>query len=116
MAVLILRIHNGETAADLGLTDRSYQRRKEALAEFLKVWDGDDFETSFVKWEAAQIPFDAQHSISNYKNPLFDATGQSRGLGDTVAKLTSAIGIKPCGACKQRQKKLNDLVPYKVKR
>lgn len=36
----------------------------------------------------------------------------SRGLGDTVAKVTAAIGITPCGGCKQRQAALNRLVPY----
>jgi len=37
----------------------------------------------------------------------------SRGLGDTVAKLTRKLGIKPCGGCKKRQELLNRLVPYK---
>ena len=39
----------------------------------------------------------------------------SRGLGDTVAKALSAVGVKKkegCG-CAERQAKLNDLVPYK---
>jgi len=40
---------------------------------------------------------------------------KSRGLGDTVAKITKAVGIKPCGGCKKRQKKLNEWFPYKVK-
>ncbi len=39
----------------------------------------------------------------------FDPT--SRGLGDVIAKATTAMGLKPCGKCKQRQKKLNTLVP-----
>ena len=39
---------------------------------------------------------------------------KSRGLGDTIAKVTKAVGIKPCGGCKARQAKLNALVPYKV--
>jgi hypothetical protein len=38
---------------------------------------------------------------------------KSKGLGDTVAKITKAVGLKPCGACKKRQKKLNRLFPYK---
>lgn len=51
----------------------------------------------------------------------------SRGLGDTIAKLTKALGIdvvaekvakaagkEDCG-CKRRQEKLNELVPYKNK-
>jgi len=41
-------------------------------------------------------------------------TCKSRGLGDTVAKITSAVGIRPCGGCKKRQKKLNELFPYKA--
>ena len=38
--------------------------------------------------------------------------GESRGLGDTVAKLARAVGVRPCGGCKQRQKKLNQIFPY----
>tara|TARA_R110000824_G_scaffold95520_1_gene229649 strand:- start:635 stop:802 length:168 start_codon:yes stop_codon:yes gene_type:complete len=34
------------------------------------------------------------------------------GLGDTIAKITKAVGIKPCGGCKKRQDKLNKLWPY----
>lgn len=50
---------------------------------------------------------------------------ESRGLGDTIAKITHALGIDKvaekvseavgaddCG-CKRRQEKLNELVPYK---
>lgn len=37
---------------------------------------------------------------------------KSRGLGDTIAKIITAIGIKPCGGCKKRQALLNRLVPY----
>lgn len=37
----------------------------------------------------------------------------SRGLGDTIAKLTRKIGITPCRGCRDRQKKLNELIPYK---
>jgi len=38
---------------------------------------------------------------------------KSKGLGDTIAKVTSAIGIKPCGGCKKRQEILNKKFPYK---
>ena len=40
-------------------------------------------------------------------------TIQSRGLGDTVARVTQAVGIKPCGGCQKRQELLNKMVPYK---
>lgn len=36
----------------------------------------------------------------------------SKGLGDTIAKATKAVGIKPCGGCKKRQEKLNKIFPY----
>ncbi len=36
----------------------------------------------------------------------------SRGLGDTIAKITTKLGIKPCKGCKKRQKWLNKIVPY----
>lgn len=38
---------------------------------------------------------------------------KSKGLGDTIKKVTNALGIKQCGACKKRQQKLNALFPYK---
>jgi hypothetical protein len=33
------------------------------------------------------------------------------GLGDVVARVTSAIGIKPCGGCGKRRKWLNEKFP-----
>ncbi len=44
--------------------------------------------------------------------PKIDAA-PSRGLGDTIAKITSAVGIKPCGGCAKRRAILNKIVPYK---
>ena len=44
-------------------------------------------------------------------------TTKSKGLGDTVAKITKATGIKDvvgeCKGCNKRQEKLNKLFPYK---
>ena len=37
------------------------------------------------------------------------------GLGDSVKRLTTAIGIKPCDECKQRAEKLNKAFPYRKK-
>ena len=50
--------------------------------------------------------------LSNVKLPVNHAC-VSRGLGDTVAKVTKAIGVKPCGRCQKRQQKLNEMFPYK---
>lgn len=45
--------------------------------------------------------------------PTLQTYQPSRGLGDTIAKATAAVGISPCGGCKQRQAIANTLVPYK---
>lgn len=50
--------------------------------------------------------FDCPHGVTADNIP-------STGLGDTIAKLTKSVGIKPCGGCKKRQAALNKLVPYK---
>lgn len=36
-----------------------------------------------------------------------------RGLGDVVAAMTKAVGVKPCAPCKKRQEILNNLVPFR---
>ena len=38
--------------------------------------------------------------------------GKSRGLGDALAKLTKAVGVRPCGGCGRRRKVLNDWFPF----
>ena len=35
-----------------------------------------------------------------------------RGAGDAVARVTEALGVKPCEPCKQRQAKLNRWWPF----
>ena len=37
--------------------------------------------------------------------------GLKKGLGDTVARVTKAAGVKPCGGCNKRRAKLNNLKP-----
>ena len=41
---------------------------------------------------------------------------KSVGLGDTIAKITTFVGIKPCGRCQKRRRLLNKIVPYRIKR
>lgn len=36
-----------------------------------------------------------------------------KGFGDTVKRVTAAVGIKPCGGCQQRAEKLNKLIQYR---
>ena len=38
---------------------------------------------------------------------------ESKGLGDSIAKLTKAVGIKPCKSCDKRKNILNKLFPFK---
>ena len=37
---------------------------------------------------------------------------KSRGVGDSIKKLTSKLKVPHCGGCDRRQKKLNRLLPY----
>ena len=39
----------------------------------------------------------------------------SKGLGDTIKKVTDTLKIPQCGGCKRRQAKLNKMFPYKPK-
>ncbi len=36
-----------------------------------------------------------------------------KGLGDTVKRITKAVGVKPCKPCEQRAEKLNKYFSYK---
>ena len=38
---------------------------------------------------------------------------ESKGIGDSIAKLTKAVGIKPCKSCEKRKNILNRLFPFK---
>lgn len=41
-----------------------------------------------------------------------DCNDESRGFGDTVAKLTHALGIEQCTGCRARQALFNAWLPY----
>lgn len=41
--------------------------------------------------------------------------GNITGAGDVVAAVTNFLGIVPCGACKERQRKWNKMFPIKLK-
>ena len=43
----------------------------------------------------------------------FDPKQESEGLGDTIARATKAVGIKPCTPCQRRREKLNEKFTYK---
>ena len=57
--------------------------------------------------------------VANDNKKLQDlAKEQGIGVGDLVAKLTKAFGIKPCSGCEQRRRVLNQLRidGWKIKR
>jgi hypothetical protein len=42
----------------------------------------------------------------------------TKGLGDTISNVINKVSrgkVKPCGGCKKRQNKLNEIFPYKDK-
>ena len=45
------------------------------------------------------------------RNHMDSSQHKPVGLGDTVAAVTTAAGIKPCGGCKKRQAALNKATP-----
>ena len=45
-----------------------------------------------------------------------DASIQSRGFGDTIAKLTGWFGVQPCSGCERRREVLNQWLPYRFAR
>lgn len=42
---------------------------------------------------------------------LYD--GPARGLGDRIATVAKAVGVKPCGGCQKRREALNAAFPAK---
>jgi hypothetical protein len=45
---------------------------------------------------------------------LAQRTARWRGLGDVIASATKALGIRKCGSCSDRQKKLNQAFPFRI--
>jgi hypothetical protein len=62
--------------------------------------------------EAAQLGSPARRRV---RLPRFVAT-EPVGLGDVVKRVTTAVGIKPCGACQERAARLNQWVQFGPRR
>jgi hypothetical protein len=62
------------------------------------------------------VPFKRRTAPEGQKpccqDKVMEADAKIRGLGDVVAKATSAVGIKPCSGCKKRQEALNKMFPF----
>lgn len=50
--------------------------------------------------------------IADTKYWLRGVKGETRGLGDSIARVTKFFGIEPCEGCKERQESLNKSLPY----
>lgn len=59
-----------------------------------------------------KFPFTCMCGTKSYGEGVKTVEKKSRGLGDTIAKVTKKLGFKPCGGCQQRQAVLNRWVPY----
>ena len=65
--------------------------------------------------------------IAKYDRPSFgvclkicnkNTDPQPKGLGDTISNVINKVSrgkVTPCGGCKKRQNKLNEIFPYKDK-
>lgn len=40
---------------------------------------------------------------------------ESKGFGDTFAKITKSFGIRPCGECERRRREWNERLAYAKK-
>lgn len=60
-------------------------------------------------WRAKTFPID--HRFACPFGKPWDGPSPIRGLGDVIAKVAQAAGIKPCNGCKKRRDKLNKAVP-----
>jgi hypothetical protein len=54
--------------------------------------------------------FDAVVTASGTKSESTNKPMQ--GVGDVIERMTSAVGIKKCGACEERRKRLNEMFPF----
>jgi hypothetical protein len=67
-----------------------------------------------VCWATSQYSVDAKQTRAMILQHAKDRKQtKSRGLGDTIRKITTALHIPHCGGCQERQAKLNEMFPYK---
>jgi hypothetical protein len=53
----------------------------------------------------------AKHRIG-----VLGLTSQEVGLGDVIARVTSLLGISPCGGCQRRAQALNSWISFSPRR
>lgn len=72
----------------------------------------DDVAACAIEDEGDSLLFDKNRCCYRALLAKYRSAHRSRGLGDTIARATKAVGIKPCGGCEKRREKLNKLIPY----
>jgi len=77
-------------------------------------WKGDDGKMKLVSMDDFQTAVAAIRDRQHDRKVTPPETMQ--GLGDVVAGATKAVGIKPCGKCRERQAALNRATPTYVRR
>ena len=70
-----------------------------------------DIGMSFMEIKAAMKALE-EEAMEKKLSALKKSSKRSKGLGDTIKKITNAVGVRQCGGCKKRQNKLNKLFPY----
>ena len=113
------QIYKGATAKELGIGETSFLSRQKMLDRFLAdIPDFTDFHKAYIGWLSEQP--EAQHGngkiVSSEDQKAWKKEDPSRGFGDTIAKATSKVGIKPCGGCGKRQTILNKAFPYRSRK
>ena len=63
--------------------------------------------------ELMEMPLERASSYQKEVIKILKERFPSRGLGDSIAKVTSAVGIRPCGGCGKRRELFNTMFPYK---
>jgi len=99
---------------------------KSLLEELNKVEDKETFTPLVGEWKLT-LDIDASDKEKEIKEEFqkesvddeqsVDLSGvkvkeESKGLGDTIKSITSALGIEPCESCNKRAEKLNKWFPY----
>jgi len=59
-----------------------------------------------LKFDEPNQPVPARQ-VKQFQVRMPYAPPEAVGLGDVIARMTQALGIKPCAPCKQRQDALN---------
>lgn len=115
LPMIAQRIYNGESSDQIGISAAEYAGRRATLERYLAGAGGVFDQTDYLAW--------LQRDVAGDRGETWTPDQPSRGLGDSVAKLTHATGLdklahaysrmtgKDCG-CSRRQKTLNTLIPY----